>query len=79
MEKLAKHIISRLAHGRTYCLVFKEQFFHLWPPVRGKKAAAERIKAIEAFARQNGWSVEFENDRLKFKMLPVATPEEIKS
>jgi len=53
MEELAKYISTRLL-DRPSCMVFETEMSRVWPP--GGRLAAGRSDAIQAFARDRGWS-----------------------
>lgn len=54
MQMLAKHIISRL-QTHLSCVVFESQLERVFPT--DENAKKKRAAAIQAFARENGWSV----------------------
>ena len=55
MDALCKHIREQLEH-KECCTVFRPEIARVWPKLT--ELIAERNAAIEAFAKERGWSVE---------------------
>jgi hypothetical protein len=55
MDALCKHIREQLEH-KECCTVFRPEIARVWPKLT--ELIAERNAAIEAFARERGWTVE---------------------
>ena len=55
MDGLAKHIRAELEHN-DHCTVFRPEISRVWPKLT--ELVAERNAAIQAFAKERGWTAE---------------------
>ena len=70
VNAIAKHISERLTTKKS-CIVFEGELSQAWPLKLKSKEAKRLTKAIQAFAKERGWSATISDPgiRVTFKKL----------